>query len=129
MGTTYVEVPREDIINILVEAGFTRLDLDCKELVYEKAHEENPVVRVRVYTSLSAWSEYKTARPRGRDSIKVCTVVQGHKKTYGIGKFPRIHRTGSVEKVLARMQAKMRAAYDRGTEWLREQKIKDVMLA
>lgn len=129
MGTTYVEVPREDIINVLVEAGFTRLDLDCKELIYEKVHEENPVVRVRVYTSLSAWSEYKTARRRGKDSIKVCTVVQGRNKVYGIGKFPRIHRTGSVEKVLARMRAKMRAAYDRGTEWLREQKIKDVMLA
>jgi len=128
MATTYVQVPAEDIINFLESKGFTPIDeFQYKELVYERIHADNPAIRVRVYTSISR--VVGTARRKGKDSIKVCTIVQGRNKTFGIGKFPRIHRTGSTEKVLARMLQRMRAAYQRGTDWLREQKIKDVMLA
>jgi hypothetical protein len=128
MGTTYVEVPAEDITSFLEAKGFSPVDDGkYKELVYERAHEENPAVKVRVYTSIG--KGYTTARRRAKDSIKVCTIVVGRRRTFGIGKFPRIHRTGSTEKVLARMLERMRAAYSRGTEWLREQAIKDVMLA
>lgn len=130
MGTTYVQVPSEDIIATLTKAGFVPVNLTdswgkpLKEKVFERAHEENPVVKIRVYTSIS--NGYATARRRGKDSIKVCTIVDG-RRTFGIGKFPRVHRTGSTEKVLARMLQRMRAAYERGTEWIREQTIKDVM--
>lgn len=133
MGTTYVEVPSDDIINTLEGAGFSRVQglttpggRPLKELVYERAHEKDSAVKVRVYTSIS--TGYSTARKRAKDSIKVCTVVVG-RRTFGIGKFPRVHRTGSTEKVLARMLQRMRAAYERGTEWIREKTIKDVMLA
>jgi len=131
MGTTYVEVPSDDIIQTLDEAGFAPVDLTdgygrpLKEWVYERAHEENGAVKVRVYTSIS--KGYETARKRAKDSIKVCTVVVGRNKTFGIGKFPRVHRTGSSEKVQARMLERMRAAYARGTEWIRERTIKQVM--
>jgi len=132
MGTTYVQVPSDDIIKFLESKGFRPLGKDdegwrYKELVYERVHEENPAVRVRVFTSVSKGQE--VVRRRAKDSIKVCTVVVGRNKTFGVGKFPRVHRTGSTEKVLARMLERMRAAYARGTEWLREQKIKDVMQA
>jgi hypothetical protein len=133
MATTYVQVPSEDIIATLTKAGFVPVQLTdswgkpLKELVYERAHEENPAVKIRVYTSIS--NGYAFARKHGKDSIKVCTIVDNGRKTFGIGKFPRVHRTGSVKKVLDRMLQRMRAAYERGTEWLREQAIKDVMLA
>lgn len=130
MATTYVQVPSEDIIALLESKGFRPVEglgaYRTKELVYERAHEENPAVKVRVYTSVAKGQV--VARRRAKDSIKVCTVVVG-RKTFGIGKFPRVHRTGSTEKVLARMLERMRAAYRRGTDWIREQKIKDVMLA
>jgi hypothetical protein len=133
MGTTFVQVPSEDIINFLESKGFSPVDITdsygrpYKELVYERAHNDNPAIKVRVFTSVSKGHE--TARRRAKDSIKVCTVVVGRNKTFGVGKFPRVHRTGSTEKVLARMLERMRAAYQRGTDWLREQAIKDVMLA
>jgi hypothetical protein len=130
----YVPVPSEDIIGLLESKGFTRVHgLTTKrgrpvsEVVYERAHNDNPAVKVRVFTSIT------TGRTRvrncDRDAIKVATVVVGRQKTYGVGKFPRILRTGSVEAVLERMLERMRLAYARGTEWIREQTIKDVMLA
>jgi hypothetical protein len=131
MGTTYVQVPSEDIINFLANKGFHPVNLTdgrgnpYKEWVYERAHNENPAVRVRVFTSVSKGQT--TVRKRAKDSIKICTVVVGRNKTFGIGKFPRVHRTGSSEKVLDRMLQRMRAAYRRGTDWIREQTIKDVM--
>jgi len=131
MATTYVQVPSEDIIGLLESKGFTPVEgigaFRTKELVYERAHEENPAVRIRVYTSVGKGQV--VARRRAKDSIKVCTVVVGRSKTFGIGKFPRVHRTGSAKKVLDRMLGRMRDAYKRGTDWIREQKIKDVMLA
>lgn len=130
MATTYVQVPSKDITNFLESKGFVCVEFKTngrlhKELVYERTHHENPAVRIRVYTSVTVGCG--AVRKRARDSIKVCTVVVGRRKTFGIGKFPRIHRTGSTEKVLARMLKRMRAAYARGSEWIREQTIKDVM--
>ena len=125
--SAYVQVPKEDIIALLEKSGFTELGTyQHRELVYERVHKENSAIRVRVYTSITRGDD--VVRRKGKDSIKVCTIVQGRNKIFGIGKFPRIHRTGSTEKVLARMLERMRAAYARGTEWLREQQIKDVML-
>ena len=130
----YVQVPSEDIINFLESKGFhqvtgltTNRGRPLTEVVYERAHNENPAIKVRVYTSITTGRT--TVRKCDRDAIKVCTVVVGYKKTFGVGKFPRILRTGSTEKVLARMLERMRAAYQRGTDWYREQAIKDVMLA
>jgi hypothetical protein len=131
MGTTYVAVPSEDIIHFLQAKGFTPVDLTgpsgrpLNEVVYERAHKDNSAVKVRVYTSIA--KGHTVARRRAKDSIKVCTVVVGRNRTFGVGKFPRVHRTGSPEKVLSRMLQRMRAAYARGTEWLREQILKDVM--
>lgn len=133
MRRRYVPVPSDAIINFLESKGFRRVHgltnkrgFQLTEVVYERAHAENPAVKVRVFTSITDGRD-KVRRCRA-DAIKVATVVAG-RKTYGIGKFPRILRTGSTEKVLARMLERMRAAYKRGTEWIREQTIKDVMLA
>jgi hypothetical protein len=122
----YTEVPADAIESFLQEKGFSCY-VQNQEVVYERAHNEDPAVKVLVYTSIRTGDVQ--ARRRGKDSIKVCTVVKGRQKTYGIGKFPRIHRTGSPEAVLDRMLQRMREAYKRGTQWIREQKIKDVMEA
>lgn len=119
---SYVEIEAADICNFLEEKGFTR-GSQGNEVVYERAHNLNPNVKVKVYTSVHVHKT--TARKCGGDSIKVCTIFDNGRSRFGVGKFPRIHRTGSTEAVLLRMYEKMRAAYARGTEWIREQEKKN----
>jgi len=136
--TTYVAVPAEQICSFLESKGFRRVEgliargkhggeVPITEIVYERSHDLYAPIKVRVFTSIREGND--RVRRRAKDSIKVCTVIVGKQKTYGIGKFPRVHRTGSPEKVLDRMLGRMREAYQRGTDWYREQAIKDVLLA
>jgi len=125
---TFVNVPADVIEKFLQGKGFYRT-VQHTEVVYERCHKEDPRVKVKVYTSIWIGPDGKLSQTRkcGKDSIKVCTVVEGYKKTYGIGKFPHILRVGSPEQVLERMLNRMRDAYQRGTIWIREQTIKEVM--
>lgn len=118
----YVEVPADEIEEFLREKGFVRTVVR-QEVVYSRAHARNPDVKVKVYTSIRVGAS--SARRRGKDSIKVCTVFDNGRKQFGIGKFPRIHRTGSTEKVLKRTLGRMREAWARGTEWIGEQGRRD----
>jgi hypothetical protein len=127
----YVHVPPAVLEQFLQDKGFTRSITGC-EVTYSRRHEDNYKVIVKVYTSIMViyaqdGQELISTRDCGRDSIKICTVVEGEYKTYGIGKFPYVTRTGNVEDVLARTLNRMRAAYARGTEWIREQVTKEVM--
>jgi len=114
----FVSVPAETIETFLQSKGFSR-SVVHNEVVYERAHSENPRVKVKVYTSIRIGAD--VARRRGKDSIKVCTVVEGTRKSYGIGKFPRVHRTGSPEKVLDRML--QRSRHERAHRWIVEDAI------
>lgn len=114
----YVEVPADEIETFLRSKGFVRTIVH-REVVYSRAHAKNPDVKVKVYTSIRVGAQ--SARRRGKDSIKVCTIFDNGRKKFGIGKFPRIHRTGSTEKVLERTLKRMREAWARGTEWINEQ--------
>lgn len=126
---SFVAVPAETIERFLQEKGFTRT-IQRAEVVYERCHNEDPCVKVKVYTSIRIGRDGQTTdqtRECGKDSIKVCTVVEWYRKSFGIGKFPHVFRVGSTEQVLERMYQRMRAAYQRGTTWLHEQKIREVM--
>lgn len=118
--TTFVSIPAQAIEDFLKSKGFSRT-LCRNEVVYVRLHASCADVMVKVYTSIRTGQG--SARRRGKDSIKVCTVFDNGRRSFGIGKFPRIHRTGSVEKVLERTLERMRAAYKRGSEWLSEQGI------
>jgi len=124
----YVYVSPESMEQFLISKGFIRT-IVCREIVYYRHHELDPKVVVKGYTSILVDDNGKSMATRGagQDSIKVATVVEGKNKTYGIGKFPYITRTGTTEEVLARTLQRMRAAYARGTEWIREQITKEVM--
>ncbi len=118
--TTFVSVPAQAIEDFLKSKGFVRTVQRC-EVVYVRNHDRDPNVKIKVYTSIRTGAA--AARRRGKDSIKVCTVFDNGQRSFGIGKFPRVHRTGSTEKVLERTLERMRAAYKRANQWLREQGI------
>lgn len=123
-GSRYVEVPAEAIENFLKSKGFTRTT-QGNEVVYERNHHEWPVLKVKVYTSIK--DGRVTVRKRGVDAIKVAAVYEGKKKTFGVGKFPRVLRTGDTSAVLDRMYERMIAAYRRCNDWVATTKIKQVM--
>lgn len=114
----YIVVPAEDIEGFLRSKGFSRT-VQCQEVVYVRRHEKDCNVVIKVYTSIATGAA--AARKSGADSVKICTVWDDGGRSFGIGKFPRVHRTGSPEAVLHRVYARMREAYARGTEWIREQ--------
>jgi hypothetical protein len=116
--TTFVSVPAQAIEDFLKSKGFTRTVQRC-EVVYIRNHDRDPNVKIKVYTSIRIGAG--SARQRGKDSIKICTVFDDGRRSFGIGKFPRVHRTGSTAAVLERTLERMRAAYARANQWLREQ--------
>lgn len=60
---------------------------------------------VRVYSSILFNDDMRTA---GKDSIKVAAVyVNTDGRTRGIGKDTRIHRTGTIERILERLNGRM----------------------
>lgn len=120
----YVPVPAQDIEDFLQSKGFART-VQYQEVVYVRAHEKSPDVKVKVYTSIRVGAAQ--ARNRGADSIKVCTVFDNGRKSFGIGKFPRVHRTGSPAAVLERTLERMKEAYRRGSEWISQQPSRDAM--
>jgi hypothetical protein len=122
----YVPVPAHEIESFLESKGFTRT-VQYREVVYVRPHDKNPDVKVKVYTSIRVGAAQ--ARSKGADSIKVCTVFDNGRKSFGLGKFPRVHRTGSSSAVLERTLERMRDAYKRGTEWIRGQAIRDAARA
>lgn len=117
MATRYVEVSSQAIENLLSSKGFVRT-VQNREVVYVFTHKADPCVKVKVYTSLRDGAS--VARGCGEDAIRICTVFEGNGKSFGIGKFPKILRTGSEEAVLDRIIERARIAYLRGTEFVKE---------
>jgi len=121
---TFVSVPAQAIEDFLKSKGFTRT-LCRNEVVYVRAHDRCPDLKVKVYTSIRTGAG--SARNCGKDSIKVCAVFDDGRRSFGVGRFPRVHRTGSTRAVLERTLERMRAAYARCSQWLRENGVQQDM--
>lgn len=110
--STFVEVPADKMFDMLEAAGFSRCEgRSRREIVYARAHDLDPTLKVLVYTSIAA--DQATARACGSDAIRVAAIGERGERSWGIAKLPRIHRTGTVEGVLERTLARMREAYAR----------------
>jgi hypothetical protein len=110
-GSRYIEVPREALTGFLEAKGFQLDPTGRGELVYARTNHNHPHLKVKVYTSLPLVGG--DVRGLGKDAIRVCAVYEppSPARGWGIGKEPRVYRTGSVDKVLARMLERMQEAY------------------
>lgn len=112
MAATYVEVPREAVFSAMEKAGFTAA-VQGSEVVFVRAHHRCRHLLVKVYTSLSAHAE--VARGCGDDAIRVVAAYEKKEGprpvSFAIHKGKRVHRTGSVDAVLARTLERAREAY------------------
>lgn len=117
-----VTVPAEAIITFLQSKGFVERKKYTtvgrgggqgigSEIVYERPHKVDSRYKVLVYTSIRRGAA--NARGVGQDAIRVCAIYEDATSARGICKLPRVHRTGTVEGVLARMLERMREAYQR----------------
>lgn len=116
MATRYVEVSRETIEGFLQSKHFERA-VQATEVVYVFRHRRDPRVVVKVYTSLRVGA--RTARGRGEDAIRVATVFDDGQRSFGVGKFPKVLRTGSEQLILDRIYSRIREAYLRGSDFIR----------
>ncbi len=110
----FVEVGAEKLCRMLVVKGFTR-GVQHSEVIYTRTHSKVPAIKVVVYTSISVGSV--KARAKGADAIRVCTIYDDGSKSFGIGKFPKVLRTGSEDAVLTRIGERIRLALIRGGEY------------
>lgn len=115
---TYVQVAADKIEDFLKAKGFSR-SVYYNEVVYSRDHDENPNVKIKIYTSIRV--DQAVVRACGADSIKVCAIFDDGRKKFGVGKFPHVLRVGSEQEVLDRMLGRMRQAYKRGSDWLAQQ--------
>ena len=124
----FVEVSRETLESFLVSKGFRR-EVQNREVVYVRDHHIDSNVKVKVYTTLSVGAEQ--ARDCGDDAIRVVTIFDnGRGKSFGVGKFPKLLRTAPaglsdearVQVLLDRLHERMRAAYARANEFVKESK-------
>jgi hypothetical protein len=116
MAARYVVVSREAIEGFLQSKHFERA-VQATEVVYVFRHRRDPRVVVKVYTSLRDGA--RTARGRGEDAIRVATVFDDGRRSFGVGKFPKILRTGSEQLILDRIYSRIREAYLRGSDFIR----------
>jgi hypothetical protein len=136
MSSRYVELPAKVLEQFLAEKGFSRT-VSGHEIVYVREvvlsingqkYQHLSGVKVKVFTSLSVGAEI--ARGPGMDAVRVVCAYQGQKAispwratdqprtSFGIFKGKRIHRTGSVAKILDRLHDRMREAYATGLEFI-----------
>lgn len=103
----------------LQSKGFERTT-QGNEVVYFRKHDRYPNIQVKVYTSIKIGSV--VARTCGDDAIRVVSIFDDGKKSFGIGKFPRVYRTGTQDAVFERTLIRMKQAYQSCNEWLRTQR-------
>lgn len=118
--STYVQVSAFALVTHLKSRGFWEID-NRFQRVFVKAHPDCSRVLVKVYTSIPP--NGSSVRRRGKDSIRVCTVVNGR----GVGKFKPVPRVHSTESVLRRLDDRIDRAKTRGIEWIRETSVQRVM--
>lgn len=110
-----------DFEKFLSDKGFVRTE-SGDEVVYVKDHDQVSHLIIKVYTSIRIGA--KAARAVGEDAIRVCALFVKDEKTFGVGKFARVYRTGNQEGVFERTASRIEEATARCDEWLKEQAAK-----
>jgi hypothetical protein len=121
----FVEVNSERMEAFLQSKGFERTTFG-DEVVYFRKHDKYPKLQVKVYTSIRIGSS--AARGCGADAIRVVAIFDDGKKSFGVGKFPRVYRTGTEEGVFERTLLRMKEAYQRCNDWLKIQRRKQAQV-
>lgn len=129
MSETYFEMDSKAFEDFLKSCGFTRT-VQHNEVVYFRLHHKLPHLMVKIYTTISDNSQ--TSRSRGADAIRIVAVFDNGERSFGVGKFPRVYRRAphdlsqaDKQKLLhERTYNRMRDAYARCNEWLKEQQAK-----
>lgn len=85
-----------------------------REIFFERAHERDPRIKIRVYTSISATPPYRCLEA-GRDAVRVCLVYVDGTYSRGLGKTKRVNRTGTPEGVIQRALERAREMWKFGT--------------
>ena len=116
MTTRYISIDTNRFENFLSSKGFDKT-VEGSEIVYKRLHHKNKNLCVKVYTSIK--TNAFVARACGEDAIRITAVFCGE-RSFGIGKFPRVYRTGSEQKVFNRTLERMREAYTRCNEWIKQ---------
>jgi hypothetical protein len=111
----YFAMPAETLEKWLVDNKFERT-VQYREVVYVRKSQKNPDVVIKVYTSIRDGAS--NVRNSGRDAIRVCSVFDNGRKSFGIGKFPPVFRVTSVESVLGRLKDRIMDAAKRANEWI-----------
>ena len=120
MPNHYINLDAAKFETFLQSKGCHRLVMERHgdEVVYVRAHDKAKFLFIKIFTSIKEGET--TARECGGDAIRVVCIFDNGTRNFGIGKFPRVYRTGSQEKVQERTLDRMRDAYARLNEWLKE---------
>lgn len=110
----FIELDTNLFKTFLSSLGFTETVSD-NEIVFVKPFDAESKLLVKVYTSIGVGRE--KARSLGQDAIRVCAVLEGAAKTFGIGKFASVHRTTSQESVHGRVKDRITKAFERCVQW------------
>ncbi len=122
--STFISVPAADLEAFLVSKGFKKSSF-MSEIVYIRPSRRCEHTTIKVYTSLSI--DAKAARGCGEDAIRVVAIFERktdpnrpHSRPFVkcIHKAKAIHRTGSVEKILARILERVMTAVEAANTFL-----------
>jgi hypothetical protein len=109
MKARFVSIPAEALRARLAAADFRLVPADRSEEVYERAHGRDPRYVVRVCSSVPRGEA--EARDRGTDAIRIVALLRQVGGVAHVYTAPRVHRSGTVERVLDRVIERAQEAY------------------
>jgi hypothetical protein len=113
--STFVSVPVASLDALLLTRNFT-VETVGAERVYTRAGKLNPLLRIAVYSSATEGATL--ARGCGEDAIRVVLLGKvSQDREWCLRKTTRIHRTGTVEKVLDRVLDRVKEAANAAKEY------------
>ena len=124
-GSRFVEVPPDAIRDFLVEKGLVE---GCvrNEVVFDMKNHNCRHITLRVYTTIACAQD--ETRDLGEDAIRVVAFyerdVEGSLIRKPVFKAAKILRTGSAEKVLSRIEERLREGYAVCNRFAKEQQCK-----
>lgn len=113
-------VSADAIEAFLNRAGFERTVV-YHEVVYVRASQRDPNVWIKVYTSIRDGATL--VRSKGSDAMRVCVVYDDGKKSFGVGRFPKVLRTTSDEAVIERLRQRLFQARARAIVFMDTQQV------
>lgn len=130
MSERFVKLDSVTFFAFFTAHGFERLPKtrnSGEEVVFIRRHNHNRNLMVKVYSSVKDGAG--EARACGADAIRIVAIFDNGQRSFGVGKFPRIYRTAPPDMedderqvhVQKRVLDRMREAYARCNEWLKQQ--------